>query len=165
MTNRKRIYVPFDESKSWIYFTDQVNCKTSALLDHRFIANGHLAYSKTTAEYKWNVEKSIDVAWLESNISCPSVKGKLNKFVITFDTEAECANFTHWCYSKDGFRFIAKIACGLGLDSTVDLGYILPKVDWTRSWTVEEILADYGYTDTEIAEVMSDLDNFKGMDA
>ena len=164
MTNRKRTYVPFDESKSWIYFTDTVDCKTSVLLDHRFIANGHLAYSKNTAEYKWNVEKSIDVAWLEANISCPSVKGKLNKFVITFDTEIECTNFTNWGYSKDGFKFIAKIACGLGLDSTVDLGYILPKVDWTRAWTVEEILADYGYTVEEINEIMESLKGIKDME-
>ena len=40
----------------------------------------------------------------------------------------------------------------------------MPKVDWTRSWTVEEILKDYGYTEDEIKEVMEDLKNFKGMD-
>ena len=39
-----------------------------------------------------------------------------------------------------------------------------PKVDWTRSWTVEEILKDYGYTDLEIENIMNDLDNFRGMD-
>ena len=39
-----------------------------------------------------------------------------------------------------------------------------PKVDWTHPWTVEEILADYGYTEDEIKEVMEDLKNFKGMD-
>ena len=41
--------------------------------------------------------------------------------------------------------------------------YWFPKVDWTRSWTVEEILKEYGYTNEEIKEVMEDLKNFKGM--
>ena len=49
-------------------------------------------------------------------------------------------------------------------DGGTALGKYLPKVDWTRSWTVEEILKDYGYTDIEIENIMADLDNFKGMD-
>lgn len=38
----------------------------------------------------------------------------------------------------------------------------LPKVDWARPWTVEEILIEYNYIE-EIKEVMEDLKNFKGM--
>jgi hypothetical protein len=57
-------------------------------------------------------------------------------------------------------------------DSWVSFNYWFPKVDWTRAWTVEEILADYGYTEEEIAEVMADLDSlgpdgkakYKGME-
>ena len=53
------------------------------------------------------------------------------------------------------------IAC---LIAGADSDKVFPKVDWTRSWTVEEILKDYGYTEGEIKEVMEDLKNFKGMD-
>ena len=67
-------------------------------------------------------------------------------------------------YSDNGFRFYAKILSALNKDSTEVLSKWVPKVDWTRSWTVEEILKDYDYTEEEIAEVMADLDNFKGMD-
>ena len=49
-------------------------------------------------------------------------------------------------------------------DTLTEITYWFPKVDWTRSWTVEEILKDYGYTEDEIKTVMTDLDNFKGMD-
>ena len=52
----------------------------------------------------------------------------------------------------------------MNIDGTTSLGKCLPKVDWTKSWTVEEILKDYGYTDIEIENIMADLDNFKGMD-
>ena len=52
----------------------------------------------------------------------------------------------------------------MNIDGTVTYDRVFPKVDWTRSWTVEEILADYGYTEDEIKEVMEDLKNFKGMD-
>jgi hypothetical protein len=41
---------------------------------------------------------------------------------------------------------------------------VFPKVDWTRSWTVEEILKEYGYTQKEIEEVLNDLVNYKGME-
>jgi hypothetical protein len=52
----------------------------------------------------------------------------------------------------------------MNIDSYCHVSKFIPKVDWTRAWTVEEILADYGYTETEIAEVMADLENFKGME-
>ena len=56
------------------------------------------------------------------------------------------------------------MATAVNCDSAIVLGKVFPKVDWTRAWTVEEILADYGYTETEIAEVIADLENFKGME-
>jgi uncharacterized protein (DUF433 family) len=40
---------------------------------------------------------------------------------------------------------------------------LFPKVDWTRTWTVEEILADYNYTEDEIKAIIKDLSKFKGM--
>lgn len=38
------------------------------------------------------------------------------------------------------------------------------KENRTRPQTVESILKDYGYTPSEIGEVVADLANFKGMD-
>ena len=80
-----------------------------------------------------------------------------------FNTAVEKQNFVKFIYSNNGFKFISKIFTAVNCDGTVKQN-MFPKVDWIRSWTVEEILRDYGYTEEEIAEVMADLDNFKGMD-
>lgn len=162
-TYRKNHYA-IDNSSTWIYFDGRETNGKTILLDHRFIPHKHLAYSKNVPEYKWNMEKSIDLKWLETNSNCPSTPGKLNKYVITFDTEAEKDNFADFMYSNDGFRFISKIVTACSADSTITLNKIMPKVDWTRPQTVESILKDYGYTPPEIGEVVADLANFRGMD-
>jgi hypothetical protein len=78
-----------------------------------------------------------------------------------FSSETEKQNFVKFVY--DNFKFMCKIFTALNCDGTVH-SIAFPKVDWTRSWTLEEILTDYGYTTEEIAEVMADLKNFKGME-
>lgn len=81
-----------------------------------------------------------------------------------FNTEEEKQNMSKLIYSYNGFRFFSKLFTAMNVDGRTKLNKVFPKVDWTRSWTVEEILADYGYTEDEIKEVMEDLKNFKGMD-
>ena len=80
------------------------------------------------------------------------------------ELKIEKINVVSFCYSINGSRFLAKLWTGMNVDSSVLFSSWMPKVDWTRSWTVEEILKDYGYTEDEIKEVMEDLKNFKGMD-
>ena len=67
-------------------------------------------------------------------------------------------------YGEKGFKFYCKLFTSMNIDSTAPLGKVIPKVDWSRPWTVEEILADYNYTEEEIKEVMNDLVNFKYME-
>ena len=165
--NSKRIHYAIDNATQALIFTSGLTNKTTTIIDHRFIPHKHLAYSKNTDEYKWNVLKSITLEDLKQEFEGKVTFRKgtaLNKYVITFNTEIENTNIDNFIYSKDGFRFMSKIAAAVNVDSTVDINKILPKVDWTRSWTVEEILADYGYTEDEIKEVMEDLKNFRGMD-
>lgn len=160
----KRSHYAIDNSSTWIYFAGTEHNDKSILIDHRFIPHKHLAYSKNVPEYKWNMEKSIDLKWLETNSNCPSTPGKLNKYVITFDSEIEKDNFAKFMYSDNGFRFISKITTACSADSTITLNKIMPKVDWTKPQTVQSILKDYGYTKPEIDEVMDELENFRGMD-
>lgn len=82
---------------------------------------------------------------------------------IKFNTSEEKTNIANFMYSDKGFRFMSKVFTAMNADGRVSLKKFLPKVDWTRSWTVEEILKEYNYTDEEIKEVMEDLNNFKGM--
>lgn len=129
----------------------------------RDVSHGHMPYSKNTVSYKWNVLKAYDINWFAAN--CINTQGISNGAFLTFNSNVEKDNFTAWFYSKNGFRFISKVFTALNVNSGVySLYRILPKVDWTRSWTVEEILDDYGYTEDEIKEVMEDLKNYKGME-
>jgi hypothetical protein len=128
----------------------------------------HLPYSKTAATYLWNVDKSIDFMYLVDNYNNPRADRKgtyeVSFYGVKFNTVTEFDNFIAFVYSKQGFKFLSKVMTALNVDSFIALNKFLPKVNWTRSWTVEEILRDYGYTEEEITEVMNDLNRFKGMD-
>jgi hypothetical protein len=137
------------------------------IIGFRDCSAGHMPYSKNCNTYKWNVEKSITSDWIIENCNyyAKSGRGFRTPYIAyTFNTKLEYDNFIMFFYSQVGFKFISKIMTALNTLTNVDANIWLPKVDWTRSWTVEEILRDYGYTEEEITEVMADLDNFKGMD-
>lgn len=141
------------------------NNNNTVLLGIRDMANKHLSYSKTCDTYLWNVDKSVDVDKLKSNIGkTGSPNTQTSHYFITFNTAVEKDNFVNFMYSVDGFRFFSKVFTALNTDSMIALSRFLPKVDWTRSWTVEEILKEYGYTQKEIEEVINDLVNYKGME-
>ena len=163
--NSKRSHYAIDNSCGWITETASPNISYTILFDHRCVPHKHFAYSKKTAEYHWNILKDITmVDMLTSAGKQALLERKLNKDCITFSSDLEKNNFAMFMYSDNGFRFYAKILSALNKDSTEVLSKWVPKVDWTRSWTVEEILKDYGYTEEDIAKVMADLDHFKGMD-
>ena len=85
---------------------------------------------------------------------------------INFKSEIEKQNVAKLFYSNIGYKFTSWLMTGMNRDAfhLREHHMWFPKVDWTRSWTVEEILKDYGYTEDEIKTVMADLDNFRGMD-
>jgi hypothetical protein len=164
---RTREHYAIDSATQALIFDSGLNNNTTIIIDHRFIPHKHLAYSKTTDEYKWNVLETLTLKELADKHAgkVSFRKGTaLNKYVITFKSSIEKTNVVNFMYSSSGFRFMSKLATAVNADSSVDINKLFPKVDWTRAWTVEEILADYGYTETEIAEVMSDLENFKDRD-
>ena len=163
-TNLGRSHYAIDAGITWLIFAENNDVKKTLLLDHRCIPNKHLAYSNSTNEYLWNVLESIDNASLAASSKSTSTPGRMNKYVVKFNTEAEKQNAVAFMYSDNGFRFLSKLFKALNTDSTLPLDRFFPRVDWTRSWTVEEILADYGYTQTEIDAVIADLVNFKGME-
>lgn len=137
----------------------------TVLLGIRDMNHKHLSYSKTCDTYLWNVEKTVDINKLKSNIGkTGSSNSQASHYFIVFNTSIEKDNFVNFMYSVDGFRFFSKVFTALNTDSMIALSRFLPKVDWTRPWTVEEILKEYGYTQKEIEEVINDLVNFKGME-
>ena len=141
----------------------QIGPERSLIFTKRDVNHKHLPYSKKVNSYKWNVESSITADYLINNTAV-DFNNAVSIEMLICATSLEKINQANFYYSKDGFKFISKLFTAVNVDSRIDLTKILPQVDWTHSWTVEEILKDYGYTDEDIAKVMADLDDFKGMD-
>ena len=134
--------------------------KNTFMLGERDV--NHKALSASGITYDWNINKNITASEVLASIGRSSGGKKIHFGFIKFNTEIENINFTSFMYTYH--KFINKVFTALNVDGSIDINKWAPKVDWTRSWTVEEILKDYGYTEDEIKEVMEDLKNFKGMD-
>ena len=148
------------------------NCKKysnefTVILGWRDVNHKAMPKSKDSTTYKWNVEKSIDAEYVfntHEKVTNGKRTGRVSFAGITFNTTTEKDNFVEFFYSESGRHFMSKLWSSMNVDGGLFIEKWFPKVDWTRPWTVEEILKDYGYTEDEIKAVMADLDNFKGMD-
>ena len=140
----------------------------TVIIGIRDLGHGHMPFKKNCTSYKWNVDKAIDWKYLvdNHNSSRAERRGTYEVYYsgIIFNNPIEKDNFVEFMYSKDGFRFLSKVFTAMNVDGYAKINKFMPKVDWTKSWTVEEILTDYGYTELEIKEIMEDLKNFKGQD-
>ena len=162
--NKDRKHYAIDVVRaSGYYETDSLinnwSSEKSVTVAYRDICHGHMPYSKEAVSYRFN-NKDLSIDEFIKVTCTKDVNIKYSD--ITFKTEAEKDNFVKFMYSEDGFRFYSKLWTSMNIDGGVR-SIAFPKVDWTKEWTVEEILKDYGYTDKEIKEVMDDLVNFKGM--
>lgn len=137
--------------------------ETSFIIGIRDIGNGNMPYTKDCATYKWNVEKGLTI----NDIAVPHPEKKTaNEFThqfIKFNTAAEKDNFSQFVYSDLGFRFISKVFTAVNIDCSVKANRVFPKVDWTRTWTVEDLLLNYGYSATEVVGVLDNLSVFPGL--
>lgn len=157
--NIKRKHYAIDSATCpyWHNGPENISNKKVFILGERDISSGRFPVNTNSVIYKWNVEKTASPADLHI-----ATNDQLSQIICQFDTEEECTNFTNFCYSNT--KFMDKLFKAVNADKMKVLYKVFPKVDWTRSWTVEEILKDYGYTDLEIQEVMNDLVNFKDME-
>lgn len=139
---------------------DNFPVQTSFLLTSRTVQDGvhHASYKKALAG-EANDKTAMDVKWnVLGNVSMRDVhitksnKGKDMYTVcwIEFNTAEEKENFANWWYNGKLSEMLIR---GLNMTSGTPRP-ALPKVDWTRPWTDEEILADCGYTEKEIEEIL-----------
>ena len=164
--NSKRKHYAIDKS-SELQNIKNPDLTKIIFIGSRDINHKHLPYSKNTLTNNINLNLlSYKEICEKFCMKSAKEKGELyfqgNCFVLNAQKEKD--NIINLIYSKDGFRFISKLFTSMNVDGRTPLYKVFPKVDWTRSWTVEEILKDYGYTEDEIKTVMEDLNNFKGMD-
>lgn len=165
--NVKRKHAGIDNSVAGMLAKDfeKVEVSKSIYLGGREMHNKHLPYDIESMTNRYNIGKVDKEELIEASKARIKDYGRMGHFyIIPFDTELEKKNIVDFMYSKDGFRFMSKLFTALNVDNAIAVGKWFPKVDWTRPQTVESILKDYGYTPSEIGEVVADLANFKGME-
>ena len=103
--------------------------------------------------YKVNFNKVK--SWSEIKAS-----GDLCGTRMIFKTTEEKNNAKDFLYGKYGFRFMSKLFMSMSRDVFNRMEHItwFPRVDWSKSWTLEKILQEYGYSENEIKEITDDLD-------
>lgn len=93
--------------------------------------------------------------WLRTSNKSPDVNA------IVFEQSNMKKNCEDWRLNSKLYEKLLedlRTGCGGGLDVIMQ---IMPHVDWSRPWTDEEILKDYGYSDKEIEEILHFNDDIK----
>lgn len=116
---------------------------------------------KDDANCNWNLRRVNNLINEVYNPAKDS-NGKtcISQAATIFETEEERINYTNWWFSAEltgKYRH-----CGLATillrwmnkSTQCAWSYIIPRVNWKRPWTDEEILKDYGYTEEEIEKVI-----------
>ena len=160
-TRRRHNYAIDDTwSQPSIKTVESLNVTTDNSFIIHFRTPNHLAHGsnfgtkETSVEYRWNVKRDINKQYILDN-HCNNGAHSTFGF-IKFNTAAERDNFTNFILG-DGLKFFKRICKIANPDSSIIYGKIMPKVDWRKAWTLEEILKDYGYSDEEIQEILDDL--------
>lgn len=95
------------------------------------------------------------------NLSGSDSKKVLSQIITVFKSENEKINFSNWWYSaelkgKPSRSGLASILISLmHKPGHYKLDMAIPRVDWNKPWTDEEILKDYNFNDNEIKEILS----------
>lgn len=150
------IYTPHDK----VHAIKQLESKfASADAVDTFLNHSDKKFSRDCAEeYIWNICKP-DCA-VEKCFK-PVSSGPISCIFTVFASEREKDNFVNWWYSaeRDGKNPKSGLAsillAGLNKPTSCPFDQAIPNVDWTRSWTDEEILKDYGYSDSEIKGILA----------
>ena len=164
--NSKRTHYAIDATcapSNYEAYKNKINVDTTFIVHTRDINHRYIPYKGKAYSVSWNINKIGTVEYLHKRYWTMGGGRQSTYAFTTFNTAIERNNYTDFML-KNGWKFMCKIFKALNADGWVAASIWAPKVDWTRSWTVEEILKDYGYTEEDIAKVMADLDNFKGMD-
>lgn len=141
VSNFRVIYKPSLE-----YF-NKVEINKTIYIAKRDVVNKHLAYSKTCNAYRWNILEDISKQEvLDNNAKSEQALGNAGDFIlIEFSSTEEKRNLAEFMYSEAGFNFFTRVFTSMNKDSYVSPNVYLPKVDWHKKWSVEDILKNYGY--------------------
>ena len=157
--NRRRLNYAIDNFiyKPTFNQFEGLTVERSIYIGKRDIAHGHMPYSEDSIATKYNKNKITKDEVIEQSAKSEQALGKVGDFyLMVFNTEKEKSNFSEFMYSERGFDFVSKLFTAVNADSAFALNKVFPKVDWTKSWTPEQILKEYGYTEDEIKETLGE---------
>lgn len=125
-----------------------LNNRKDFMYTRRTVLDGTHKTSKCH-DYKWNIEKnqSIPLTYDSSKKTYRPTVG-----FIHFNNEVEFDNFCNYWYRGN---LSNKLLQGLNVMVDFPDPYAIPRIDWNRAWTDEEILKEYGFTEEEIKEIIS----------
>ena len=123
-------------------------CENSFYITERTPCDGIHLITGDSLDVKWNIYRNISVEDIPRSGSM--YKGTW----IFFKSDIERQNFADYWYSNGKQGLLHNLLRGSNKQGGA-VKNLLPKLDWTRPWTDEEILKDYGYTDEEIKEILS----------
>lgn len=145
------IYTPAVEQKNGVAIL------SGNMIDLNTFKTNPYEYSK----YRYYVWNFLKPAMRVDAVFKPTNNGRdIAQTVTRFKTEKEKDNFLNWWHSAEfnGKYPKAGLSCillrGLHKPTSCPFAIAIPNVDWTRLWTDEEILKDYGYNDDEIKEIL-----------
>lgn len=115
------------------------------MITARTVQNG-VHTKKNSWDIRWNILKDCHL----NDLPIEKTNNTYQVGFLRFQTSEERDNFCKWWYEGKLANMLIK-----GLNKTGgNCKPALPKVDWTRPWTDEQILKDCGYTDEEIEELL-----------
>lgn len=154
---RGRTHYAIDSAQARPRWTEEIqraNVHNSFIIHMRDANHGYIPNKGKSTSVQWNIDKALTLEYIHDNHWQNNTQSTYG-FII-FNTELERDNFTTFML-QTGWQFMCKVMKAMRTDCTVAFSKYIPKVDWTKSWTVEELLRDFGYTDIEIAEILLDL--------
>lgn len=127
-----------------------LNNKTDFMITTRTVQNG-THKTKNCHDYRWNVEKNTTYKDVPIGYNSSLKKWYPNVGFIYFNNETEFNNFCKYWYRGNLSNRLIK-----GLNKTSgSWKNAIPRIDWNRPWTDEEILQEYGFTEEEIKDILA----------
>jgi hypothetical protein len=160
--NARREHYAIDNPNTGKRGIEFIQGRTFVFCDRDMSHGSKFPSGKKSVPYKWNVERSI--TWSEIvdkyNQTRARETGKIELHFhgITFNTQAEFDNFNSFMYSEEGSRFMSIVTKALNCDGFIHPSRWMPKLEWSRPWTLKQLLLDYGYSYNEIIKISGDKD-------
>ena len=123
----------------------------SIIFNQRFVRDGNHKENGDAWDLDWNYKLSSYKEF------CDKIqkkgKGTPDAHALVFKTPEEKKNFVKWQRTGKLYEIILTKMISTGTIYAIR-DIMLPHINWSKEWTDEEILKDYGYTDEEIKELL-----------